>query len=126
MVKTKLERVAALESDIPVGHGNKDLLEAFNRCCDVLEAAMPSDKLRRVNCGTSTRLDFNGWRSDCMKIRDMGQRLREGNQTTEDQAVLDSLPADALAVMKLDARGFMDLLKESDDYWEGIFRENQT
>jgi hypothetical protein len=115
MVKTRLERIAALETSIHGAHLNTGMAEALNRCCDVLQAAIPADERRYIDCGTFVRCDYTGWRSHRDKLGEMAIRLQAANPTAEDEAILAALPADALAAMKMDAREFIAMLKEMND-----------
>lgn len=114
-MKSMLARIAALESCLPGARPNREIAEALDRCCKVLEVAMPSDQRRYIDCGTFVRCDYTGWRSSREKIAEMGSRSLEDKLTLEDKALLATLPADALATMKIDARGFVEMLKESYD-----------
>ncbi|WP_043947712.1 hypothetical protein, partial [Ralstonia solanacearum] len=51
-----------------------------------------------------------GYVSSRTKVLELGQRLREGTETADDIAVLDALPPDALAVARIDARGFVEMI----------------
>ncbi len=96
-MRGRLERIAALEArmgadpSIPIPALN----EAIKRCYGVLRDA------------------FNG--QHYWSIRDLGRRLRAGTETTEDLAILDAIPADALEVLKMDARGFVEMLAVMDE-----------
>lgn len=76
---------------------------------------MPDDIRRYIDCGRFVQCDYTGWRSHRVKRFEMASRLQAGSPTIEDEAVLAALPTDALAVMKIDARGFVEMFKELED-----------
>lgn len=116
-MNSMLTRIVALESHSPVDPIERlypGLDKAIGRCHDALYAALPADKGERVVCGPSSYRTVGG-KSSHQKILDLGQRLRAGSETAEDLAVLDTLPADALAVVEVDAKGFVEMFLRLDE-----------
>jgi hypothetical protein len=102
MVKSRLARIAAIEARSPVDpieRAYPGLEEAVGRCYATLCAAFPGQT------GVIQSL----------LMRDMGRRLRVGAETENDHTVLNALPEDALAVVGVDAKGFVEMLLALDE-----------
>ena len=104
------KRLAALEVAKPA-QASSGLKEAIRRIHDALYASLRSDPGMQVPSPIySHAYGTVGYVSSRTKVLELGQRLREGTETADDIAVLDALPADALAVARIDARGFVEMI----------------
>jgi hypothetical protein len=116
MMKSRLSRVAALEARAPADQTYSGFDAAIGRCHDALYRALPPDPGVKMPSATySHAYSTVGYVPSSTKILELGRRLRAGTETAEDLTVLAALPADALAVVEVDARGFVEMLLSLDE-----------
>lgn len=116
-MKSRLQRLTALESRTPldpIERAYPGLGDAVDRCYDALCATLPPEHGERMETGPSSYQTV-GYMSSAEKMRELGRRLRAGAETDADRAVLGALPLEALAVVGVDAKGFVEMLLSLDE-----------
>lgn len=118
-MKTRMQRIAAIEKRHnidPIERAYPGLGAAVDACYAALEAALPHEPGVQVPCPIySHAYSTVGYKSSWQKVKELAVRLRAGSEAPEDLAVLASLPADALAIVGVDARGFLAMILSLDE-----------